>query len=363
MNTLDNTNRIYSSWQENFNLALSLYNSSSELNNDEYITELITTAHNQGLNYNRSPDQFIVSSKVLAKLHFKYKRYILAENNLLLLRELNKDDIEDNSWIAFYSVITYYKTGISTIINNPSTVFEEIINLPDSHPQDLKQKNAVILDFIDDIKDYRLAHPEYDYSGFDKKYRAWKYYDFKSLHLPKYIEISTVEELETQNPYDIIASLEKEIEELKIQLEEYKNATPIQAVPVNPINIEIDTYIKPRKLLIISDKHLQRNIVMGICSNYGFDKKDINYFDEYGKLPFSFEKIRYNSPYDTIIFGSIPHSMTGKGNYSSIIEMLKNEEGYPHIEECKTNSGELKMTKESLKRALERTNNYLDAIQ
>lgn len=89
------------------------------------------------------------------------------------------------------------------------------------------------------------------------------------------------------------------------------------------------------------------------ASKYGFEADITSDYDKITNL--DFRKFRYSNKYAAIIAGPMPHSVKGKGNYSSGLEMLKNETGYPDVFECITND-KLKVTPKSAWNALSAVN-------
>lgn len=80
---------------------------------------------------------------------------------------------------------------------------------------------------------------------------------------------------------------------------------------------------------------------------------------DYDKITnIDFRKFRYNDKITAIVAGAMPHSIKGMGDYSSGLEMLRSEPGYPPIFECVANE-KLKLTKESINRALKEINYML----
>lgn len=95
-----------------------------------------------------------------------------------------------------------------------------------------------------------------------------------------------------------------------------------------------------------------------LANKYNFEA-DIT--SDYAKIKnLDFRKFRYSDKYAAIIAGPMPHSVKGKGSYSSGLEMLKNEPGYPDVFECILNDNptndKLKITKSSLWKALQEVN-------
>lgn len=106
------------------------------------------------------------------------------------------------------------------------------------------------------------------------------------------------------------------------------------------------------KILVIGGTELGVNIMQGIAKTYGFEKKDFEFVD-YDKAKDYTERIRTNGKYRAIIFGACPHKTTGIAGYSSAVEKMKNEPGMPYAADARSKSGELKVTKESFRKALE----------
>lgn len=356
-------------WYSSYIKAVELFNCENE-SNDQNIIDLIVNAYQDGLNIFSNRSDFLRSSQILAKLYFKYKNYKQAENNLLLIREIEDPSVNIPNWVSLYSIITYYKLNLFSVISKPKAFFNEVDNLKFTNDEERVQIKSIIEDLSNNITEYKLQNLDFNFEVFDNYFSNWKSNNIDLFNQKTELITSTLEEIEVDNTSDItnlieqlqerINNLELENSKLREQLEKFTQEKDV--LVENQIVTEIKSYKRPRHLLIITDKTLPKEIILGICKSYGFDKKNITIHDEYGKLSFNIESIRYNSPYDGIIFGPIPHSVPGKGSYSSLIEMVKKEEGYPHVEESKTMSGELKMTKESLKNALNRLNTYLDAI-
>ena len=108
------------------------------------------------------------------------------------------------------------------------------------------------------------------------------------------------------------------------------------------------TLIIPKQLIrnepFTAFSALDDNIVDGVITS------------DYDKITnLDFRKFRYSDKYAAIIVGPMPHSVKGKGDYSSGLEMLKNEPGYPDVFECVT-SEKLKVTRTSINKALQEVN-------
>ena len=64
-------------------------------------------------------------------------------------------------------------------------------------------------------------------------------------------------------------------------------------------------------------------------------------------------RVSYGERFSAIILGACPHKVAKLEDYSSFVQKCKNDENLPDTYETRTNSGELKLTKESFRKALE----------
>lgn len=70
----------------------------------------------------------------------------------------------------------------------------------------------------------------------------------------------------------------------------------------------------------------------------------------------------WSGRYAGIIVGPCPHKAKDINGYSSFIEKIKSEEGYPHVEEARDKSGALKISNSSVADAMLRMAVYLQSI-
>ena len=164
-----------------------------------------------------------------------------------------------------------------------------------------------------------------------------------------------------------------ELEELRKKNDEYKHAL----VQVRTFMQEEDAELEARreedlysghvllgnhsKILVVGGDELGVNIMQGIAKTYGFEKKDFE-FIEYGKAKDFTDRIRMNGKYSAVIFGACPHKTSAGSGYSSAIEKFKQIEGMPYTTDARTQSGELKLTRESFRNALLGVYDYLKMV-
>lgn len=100
----------------------------------------------------------------------------------------------------------------------------------------------------------------------------------------------------------------------------------------------------------------------GIAATFGLAKDQVALHLDYDENKrFDLDALKYNSPYQGILVGPIAHKVTDLGDHASVIQKLRAEEGFPPVEEIRTHSGELKITKTSFREALLRIMNTIAA--
>jgi len=108
------------------------------------------------------------------------------------------------------------------------------------------------------------------------------------------------------------------------------------------------------KLLILGFSQVSKNDIFITFKHYGIPSSSIEVIDEASKIAqFNIDSLMYSQTYTDLFIGPIKHSMKGKGNYESIVEYVKaNQNAFPNLGLLIVN-GELKITKTSLKAAIE----------
>lgn len=111
------------------------------------------------------------------------------------------------------------------------------------------------------------------------------------------------------------------------------------------------------KILLIGQLSIDKTSLFKILSEKKIDRDRVEIVGEYyDAASYPWDRLRYNDKYSDVIIGPMPHSGIGKGHYASIISRVKNEEGFPNIIVAGEDiNGEPKMSKNSLKSALDKT--------
>lgn len=110
---------------------------------------------------------------------------------------------------------------------------------------------------------------------------------------------------------------------------------------------------KDGTILVIGDSQVKKEHLLSVAKDLGLRKDRFEFVLSYeeGKV-YDISKTQWNENYCLILFGPLPHSGIGKGNFSSKIEAAKKDAGYPPVKTLVANE-QLKITKNNFKQALE----------
>lgn len=101
---------------------------------------------------------------------------------------------------------------------------------------------------------------------------------------------------------------------------------------------------KNGKIVVIGGSEVKEEVLLAVAKKLGLEKERFMFCLDYDSCKtFNFRKLQWDPKYSLILVGPMPHSGTGKGEYSSMITAIENEQGYPPVEHLGINS--LKITK------------------
>ena len=106
-----------------------------------------------------------------------------------------------------------------------------------------------------------------------------------------------------------------------------------------------------KRILIIGDSLLDEQEMIAVSVEVGFEAGMLEFQTDYGKIKRFAARIRNDAKYAGIIVGAVPHKVQNLGNATSLSTLFKGE-GYPFTVEARTYQGDLKITLESLRKAL-----------
>lgn len=121
----------------------------------------------------------------------------------------------------------------------------------------------------------------------------------------------------------------------------------------NPFNMErVWKPNKRGKVVVLGQSSISKTDMFVSAGKMGFDKSRFEFHLDYDEMKnMRIDNYKYKDCYCAILAGPMPHSGTGKGDFTSIITALENEEGYPPVIRMGENG--LKITKSGFKKALQ----------
>ena len=119
----------------------------------------------------------------------------------------------------------------------------------------------------------------------------------------------------------------------------------------------------PQAVLIIGASPLATEAIYAVAAKCGFPKCMVELHNDYkDNKRYDFSKLRNSRRFGAVIVGPNAHKVTGLGDFSSVLAKLQGETGYPQSYVAHTESGELKISRRALEKALSEARHQLDAI-
>jgi len=130
--------------------------------------------------------------------------------------------------------------------------------------------------------------------------------------------------------------------------------------------LTVDNFLpRKQKILIIGGSETKESHLRGKLKSMGFDfsKDQLEFELEYDNVKaYAARIVPWSGKYAGVIVGPCPHKAKDTDGYSSFIEQMKSEEGYPHVEEARDKSGTLKISNASICDAMMRMAVHLQSI-
>lgn len=377
--------------------ATELYRNGS-IEDYDRIVELVDLAIDNGLNVFCNPTEFFDAVRLAAAISFEYHDYKLVTHYLypLIHGETKLPD-----WVyLYYSSAMIHSSALKARAKRPDKLFYYLDYISDKESKYIDKRNSIYKEFLNLIVDgycegkiEEIAIEQIVNKGLGYRLNNSKslldFADFFgcTVHIPP-IDILPSKESEEE-----ILRLKALVSKLNLELQE-KNATievlvkenvDLQSSSDQDLPEEIETVIEKQavvenktserlpdgrsllrnnqQILVLGATKVKEKHLQGIAGEYGFDKDQLEYVLDYDEAKDYTERIKpFGSHYVGIIVGPMPHKTSGLEGYSSTIEMMKNEEGYPHIIEAKDESNTLKLSKSSFNTALKNMIIYLQTV-
>ena len=107
---------------------------------------------------------------------------------------------------------------------------------------------------------------------------------------------------------------------------------------------------KNGRIIVVGQTNVSKDILEKTAKWLGISSDRFEFYLEYNNIP-DLSYIKYRPDYSAILVGPMPHSIEGKGGYSSPIVYWEKEEGFPPVKRVGGNG--LKITKSSFQNALQ----------
>ena len=387
---------------------------------DSAILAAFRKAFRMGLHRNSDLEAFMDATKVMAQLCFKYKNYKQASNHLMMLAK-SKSDITD--WVHLYYATTHIYTQFARIYQDPKFFFDRLEKININDADSLEKRNAIFKNYLNlctqrfnvgDNTNIATDEIVQECVNFGLTYTE-EFVNFQNACCPK-TDITTITPTTTeQNPVNIkktpnqltaLQKMERELESLRKEKERLQQERKEKIAYIDKLekqsegfvalqtelagtreqlegsaikihqqekaiddllkansaaNSDSAVYQRKQKLLVVGENK-KESALRAIASEFGFEKDNLVFINEYDKIKQLADRIQWNSPYAGIIFGAMPNKTNGTDGYSSMIQKCATEEGFPHVEEARTEAGEVRLTNEAFRKAVRKMAVYLQSI-
>lgn len=411
-------------WQTAYEIGKTLYSKSSgEI--DENVKDAFESAFDLGLNVHSARQQFLDATQIVARLYFKYQDYVKALNKLLLLvanednlpewvhlylasAQIHTDNLfriaEDPSF--FFARLDRVNADNQQELDRRNSILKELLILMVDQLKGATLASDVGIRIIDKAISYELNAsselllfrdsfcPDIEISKLDTVPADDEDFPTIEIGLLEEQQIEEIEHLESEREQliaqaewqkdlldehvDNVQSVDKLVEEIErnkreisaknqeisAKNQEIERLYELLSHSQKPITDVQNVLSRNQKLLVIGGTEVKERILMGVAKAHSnFIKGDIEFVLEYDKIRMYTTRIKpWGTNYAGIIVGPCPHKTGDSGDFSSFIQKIKEEEGYPHIEEARELGGQLKLTKQSFRLALDRMVTHWQSI-
>lgn len=386
---------------------------------DKLAMDAYEKAFSKGLTVHANRESFLLATQQSAKIYFRFKRYEEAKNKLMLLVH-NYSNLPD--WVnLYYATAQIHTDDLLYIAANPDFFFRRMDDIDENNNGSVKRRKYLFLEFLNRLGE-KLGGKEIskiNENAILEKAQELGVDDSKeclnlkialgivptptlsealesgieagdAAHTGTKLEIESCKQLLTEvnrrlsniskfiaqnenligSEEGVLNDCEDEIqngnallETIKMQMESMRKTAGASVVS-DIYNVE--NYLERRqKILIIGGTEVKEKDLRGKLKSMGFNfsKEQLEFELEYDNVKeYASHILPWSSRYAGIIVGPCPHSAKDTAGYSSFIEKIKSEEGYPHVEEAYDRPGHLKLTKNSVGNAMERMATYLVSI-
>ncbi len=326
----------------------------------------------------------------LIRQYLIWNDYIHSNNLMQLAKDVlfeNYNPYPKTAWFVRYEVVIYGRRTPLYFIDKPTKLFEKANYVYKAGKADQSEKmTAAIFSLFDYYKANFLSMdaPNEDRELFIKHFNDHFVKSYESADkslFPKeivslfedYIEYAknpdgyfepgkTNREIELyeENDDSVIVKVEKG-EQVLVKEEQIPGEPNYRKISQEEASSEIFSHLRNTKIRFLGEiKGGEKDRLKGLAKTNNFK---VDYWDDYKKVTNrDLRAMQYSNSIDGILVGPMPHSIEGMGNYSSGLEMIRKEPGYPPVVTCYNGSGNdkrIKVTKTSIRNALRELDNIL----
>ena len=395
-------------WKDYFWAGMYLNEYAPDGTYNELIAKTIEKSFIKGLTYQSDSDCYLAAIRMIGKLYLELQQYDLALNNLHMLI-LRDSDLPDWVHLRYAYAQLHYDITANLFLDNPQLLFNRLEMIRSNDVHVIEQRNTIFQEFLEictekyksqqimtinnelileKAAEYKILHTdswrqfaELFPQEFGNQSNINMITQIQTVDETENFSESLVNELEQENKKLIedIRKLQSQMLKLLNQNKNYEDLLKEKNDIINKLTLNDacidnikrktakgitkghDLLVGNKKILVIGQPDVGTDKLLGIVKDFGYNKDDFVFWDDYAKIKSYAERMAGGS-FTGIIAGPMPHKVSKLGDNSSLIDKMR-QNGYPYMEEAKSESGELKITKTSFRKALEGLTKHLLAIQ
>ncbi len=245
-------------------------------------------------------------------------------------------------------------TEIERLINGLNLTFEDIATSTETSEAETPDSQSPEPQSIDATNSDPSTNPDFNMTVREKEITVSLLLDTID-NMQSYIN-ELLEELKKSDEDRVkLQELEqknRDLEQALVDIRSYNTEHNTPDDDAKEITEAHDLLGRRGKILVLGATTMDIKTMNGIAKTYGFHKDDFEYEVDYDKIKAFSGRSGKLEKYLAVILGACPHKVQNLGDWSSLIEKCKREEGMPIAIDARSRSGELKVTKESFRRAL-----------
>ena len=274
-------------WRDIFNAANKL--SLNDCCSDSYDKEII-----QGFEYSliegkqrqelKTHERLLIFRKLLSR-YFKFDSKYHRNIKDILVELSSEDSIPD--WYWYFKVKFSFEASKRTLLRKQEFFSERISEYYTTEYEEPKNLNNKFSEFLDTLTEKSIS--------------------------------------------DIEQNIDKEIgiaKELKRIFKKHRKPK-VKDIKLNEDNSSREIIDSEKKILLMGDCSLRKDIVINFLRDYGIDRSNVDLILDFHLDGFDLNTLKNSSKYSLVIIGPTQHSVKGLNGHNSISRRMSLEEGFP----------------------------------